>query len=168
MQEDRLGLCVALKQSYKLISELPLDERKKAIVNISYRMQHSNKEIIKVLQKTKIISLDRNGAPALELGRITNITDFKHDNKVSGTFEINNTKIVINPSELLPQLKNYTALQLKHAQYVAEGKSVYEIMALTGKSESNVEHHLKRFRENANARTLEEAISKGKDQGVIK
>ncbi len=168
LQEDKLRLCVTLKQGYKLINELPREERTQAWITTTYRMECGNKQIIKVLQKARIIAVDSNGAPALELGRITDLTDFKQDNKVSGRFEINNTKQLIKPSELLPKLNKYTAKQLEHAQYVAEGKSTYEITQLTGKSENNVEKHLERFRLNSKSGTLKQAIAKAKDEGVIK
>ena len=165
--EDRLALCVVLKEQYRLLNELNIEDRMKARTEITYRMENRNKEIVTLMQESEIIALDSNSAPVLEMGKIKVIGWMKKDTKVSGIIELNNTTTIIDPTKLLKKLKPYSDHQFKVIHYAAEGNTSEETAGKIGKKKHQVITTRKSIMKKDKAKNVTEVVAKAIKKGEL-
>ena len=166
LEEDRLAVCVILKEFYRQVKEMNPAERKAAIGEISYRMENKNGEQLKLLQQFQIIAFDSNGASVLEMGIVKVITHHKKDNAVTGTIDSENKITPIEPIKLLKKLKPYTSNQSPVAAYVEEGLKNAEIEDKTGIKEEDIETIRKAIIKKEDAKNMIHAIYKKNKRGA--
>jgi PAS domain S-box-containing protein len=61
----------------------PIDERKKIRCTYDYRVKRSDGKFVRLLQQTLIVETDNNGYPLVDIGIISDITEYKKENKIN-------------------------------------------------------------------------------------
>lgn len=166
LEEDKLAVCVVLKEYYSQLKSLKPGKRKTIIGEISYRLENKNGEIHKILQEFVTIALDREGLPSLEMGTLKVITHHKKDNAVTGTINDGGSVKPIEPIKLLPALKPYTVNQATVAALVQEGMENTDIEQKTGFKVSDIETIRKGIIQKEGANNMINAIFKKNNRGA--
>lgn len=158
-----------IQQAWEHLLALRPAQRRNAKYSVVYRLAHPvRNEFMWVLHQNVVLHMDANGSVVYTLGVLTNITPYKLDSRVNGTFQHEDERgelVTLHLPEMAKML--FTRREQEILRLLASGMSSRTISQTLGIAADTVISHRKRMLVKSNCKNSAELVRFSLEHGLL-
>jgi DNA-binding CsgD family transcriptional regulator len=149
----------------------PLDQKKHIRSSYDYRIKRADGKYARLLQQTVVVDIDKDGNPLVDIGIISDITEYKKDNKISlliSRYDQTEGFVTLNtPPDLEPKKDRISQRELEILKLLMQGFSSKKIADELHISINTVKNHRQNLLEKTKSKNIAELITFALSNSII-
>lgn len=159
------------KKLIEYYNNTPLDQKKTIRSSYDYRIKRADGKYARLLQQNVIVDIDKDGNPLVDIGIISDITEYKKDTKISlliSRYDPNEGFVTLNtPADLEPKKDRISQRELEILKLLMQGFSSKKIADELHISINTVKNHRQNLLEKTKSKNIAELITFALSNSII-
>ena len=151
------------KKMMEFYHDIPVEERKKIRCSYDYRLKRADGKYLRLLQQTLVVDIDSEGKPLVDIGIVSDITEYKKENKITLSLSKYDQEIgfVTYNEEVVSsnQKDRVSERELQILQLLMKGYSSKKIADQLNISVNTVRNHRQNLLEKTQTKNIAELIT---------